>query len=533
MKESRNKIWREQIFWRALTLLGLFCLMALFVPYTDDDLRWGCAIGMERLSRGFADYGGRYAGYLIVMAMTRSVVFKTLSMGACLTAVCVLVRALSGWEYADLLTAALVLLSPLSLFSQTVGWVSGFANYVVGLVVILAVWVYLDRFFKQEKKQNSPAAAVALLLTGLAGTLIVEHYTIYLTMLAVCTIAFCLWKERRCFLQLWGYLAGCLAGTAWMFSNSAYRAVAGGSDGYRKLDEGNIVWRLIKGLGRICKFGYFDYRVMHGLLLVMMIACLLVCGKRMGKIQKGLGWLGAAGEGGLILCQTVVLSRMESMPVKGAASWICTACCVLSLGSLAVFVLVLFKESVCFARSLFVLASMVVIDGPFLLAKPITPRVFFGSYVLLGLVLSLWLKGILETAAIQAEKADGKEGILRDALMTPGNGAGNGAAADEGGRAGMRRGERLAAGVLAVLVLGIGLYDTMIYAGISRADRQRLEQIRSLAASGETRIYMETLEHEEYVHDITVSNRNGERGYLAFYGLPEDLTLVSDYTKEK
>ena len=36
------------------------------------------------------------------------------------------------------------------------------------------------------------------------------------------------------------------------------------------------------------------------------------------------------------------------------------------------------------------------------------------------------------------------------------------------------------------------------------------------------------LEYEEYVHDINAVNNNAVRGYKSFYGLPEDLEILSD-----
>ena len=69
--------------WLRRGVLLLFLAACLYiawnVPYTHDDWDWGLPVGVERLVS--AGLNSRYAGTALVLAMTRSQLFKTLVMG--------------------------------------------------------------------------------------------------------------------------------------------------------------------------------------------------------------------------------------------------------------------------------------------------------------------------------------------------------------------------------------------------------------------------------------------------------------------
>ena len=124
------------------------------------------------------------------MTLTRSEILKTVFMGAVLTLLCFLVREISGYEYADLLTAVALFLSPLPMFSQTVGWVSGYANYVTSVTFTMIYMAWFLRFLKQKEPKKCVVQVALLALLGLANTLIVEHFTIYNVVLAAVTAVY-------------------------------------------------------------------------------------------------------------------------------------------------------------------------------------------------------------------------------------------------------------------------------------------------------------------------------------------------------
>ena len=477
-------------------MLVLFCVMCRFIPYTDDDLRWGSAMGVSRLKNFFDGYGGRYLGYLIIMTLTRSEILKTVFMGAVLTLLCFLVREISGYEYADLLTAAALFLSPLPMFSQTVGWVSGYANYVTSVTFTMIYMAWFLRFLKQKEPKKCVVQVALLALLGLANTLIVEHFTIYNVVLAAVTAVYSYRKfgkrgKRIVCLQPLGYLLGCLAGAAWMFSNSAYRQVADGTDWYRQVDGDNLVKTMFKGIGRICVFGYCSWTFLHVLLFVLFL--LFAFGKRneLGRGKRLAAVCCAGTEGIMALFSAAVGLRSGRMPAKGLWSLVGTGLCILSVAALLITSIILLRVRENFGRILFLILSICLVDGPFIVVKPITPRVFFGAYVFLVLISCK----LVETLPDKSRR------VWRS---------------------------RTAGMILGLAAAGLCLYDTCIYRQIDRADRQRLEQIRQQAEEGTKTVVLHPLEYEEYVHDISAVEKKNVRGYKSFYGLPEELEILPD-----
>ena len=64
--------------WQWGLLFFVLCALCFLYPYTGDDWAWGSSIGIERLNTWFDNYSGRYFGNLIVLALTRSNILKTI-----------------------------------------------------------------------------------------------------------------------------------------------------------------------------------------------------------------------------------------------------------------------------------------------------------------------------------------------------------------------------------------------------------------------------------------------------------------------
>ena len=77
-----------------VTFIILIFLCWMF-PYTGDDWAWGSSIGIERLNTWFDNYSGRYVGNLIVLALTRSNLLKTITMAFMLTGIIYFVEKLT------------------------------------------------------------------------------------------------------------------------------------------------------------------------------------------------------------------------------------------------------------------------------------------------------------------------------------------------------------------------------------------------------------------------------------------------------
>ena len=78
----KNTVLDKLYKYRYVILFVLLYTIFYFVPYTADDLRWGSFYGERRMQRHFYNYGGRYLGYMLSLALTRSVVLKSVFMSA-------------------------------------------------------------------------------------------------------------------------------------------------------------------------------------------------------------------------------------------------------------------------------------------------------------------------------------------------------------------------------------------------------------------------------------------------------------------
>ena len=276
-----------------------------------------------------------------------------------------------------------------------------------------------------------------------------------------------------------------------MFSNSAYRHVADGTDWYRQGDRDSLVKTMFKGIGRICVFGYCSWTFLHVLLFVLFL--LFAFGKRneLGRGKRLAAAYCAGTEGIMALFSAAVGLRSGRMPAQGLWSLVGTGLCILSVAALLITFIILLRVHENFRRILFLILSICLVDGPFIVAKPITPRVFFGAYVFLVLISCM----LVETLPDKSRR------VWRS---------------------------RTAGMILGLAAAGLCLYDTCIYRQIDRADRQRLEQIRQQAEEGTKTVVLHPLEYEEYVHDISAVEKKNVRGYKSFYGLPEDLEILPD-----
>ena len=128
-----------------------FALLIYLFPYSGDDWAWGSQIGLDRLSVFFKQYNGRYAGNLLVMALTRSKLLNIVFTSASLVIVCLLPKLYSGSKKlsAALLAFALFLLTPKSVWVQSVVWTAGFTNYIPPVILTTVYLTLVKNIFSR------------------------------------------------------------------------------------------------------------------------------------------------------------------------------------------------------------------------------------------------------------------------------------------------------------------------------------------------------------------------------------------------
>lgn len=234
----------------ALTLFFLFWIyIAAQVPYTHDDWDWGCPIGLEQWLTGSVN--SRLVGNFFVVVMTRSPLLKTIVMGCGMFLIPLLLSLLAGKGSPFLsrfFAANLCALSlPITIWRQTYGWVSGFANYGISTVMLLG-WILLaDHFLFQPRKR--PLLGLFLFPYTLIASLILENIGALLLVLCLFLTVWSLFRHNgrpAAFSALFGAALGCFL----LFYNPLYQelgATGAAVGGVRKLafPAGSSLWEII------------------------------------------------------------------------------------------------------------------------------------------------------------------------------------------------------------------------------------------------------------------------------------------------
>ncbi len=225
-----------------LITVAFWGIFYYFLPFAGDDWAWGCDIGIDRLKNAFDGYNGRYVGNLLIILITRSlaarVVLCTLIMFLLIFVLSKIFDGLSNtkkspanYTIAFLSVLILVLpnqiafgeLQPFQIFGSTIGWLSGFTNYVVPSVLILIYY-----YFATTKGFESKRVYAFLIFDGISACLCVEHYTLFCLIFSFSVIAYRFYFYKKICRKSVFFLLGSSVGALIMFLNSSYRSMQEG-----------------------------------------------------------------------------------------------------------------------------------------------------------------------------------------------------------------------------------------------------------------------------------------------------------------
>ena len=478
----------------AVLWLAYVCLAWLF-PYTGDDWSWGSSIGLERLGSFFAGYNGRYAGNLLVLALTRSKLLDAAIMAASFCMICFL-----SYQYSQdkagsslLLAAALYFLMPKDMWAQIAVWTAGFTNYVPSALITVAFLVLTKEITAPElsERQNSLVQDIGVFLLGLVGALFVESITVFHICLAVAVILWMFLKFRKCRRVHIAFLAGSVVGACVMFSNGAYNRIAQGEDYYRHMPGTfrDTVYFAVDQAGNI-----LDYIIYGNLWFCVIVTALLLClavwSLKSGE-RKKIAVLPAMIHGCSLLALwqkdaifDVVTGRISMKAL--IAGFIPIAVAVLYVLSIIVMVLCFVEKGRRF-RMLLPLYCAVVSLAPLLIVDPIGPRCVFIGYFLM-VVFTVDLFGYFRRKVHLQEKVWSR--------------------------------------LIGVVVAAQFLFYLSVFYPIHHYDLLRLDAIKQQAAEGKTEVFMCDLPNTEYVWDGTPAGESWINKYKLFYGLGEELQLT-------
>ena len=141
-------------------LIIFYIWLAWNIPYASDDWDWGLDYGIRHLLT--ANINSRYCGNLLIVLMSRSKPLQAVLMGLSFFGIPFLMARLVTCRTEDrrffllcFLSAGIFFLgTDPHIWCETLGWISGFANYGFSLLgVLLCLFPALPLF---DEKQLSP-----------------------------------------------------------------------------------------------------------------------------------------------------------------------------------------------------------------------------------------------------------------------------------------------------------------------------------------------------------------------------------------
>lgn len=384
LKHCDNQNKKTALIYSSVFVILLF--LCFLFPYTGDDWAWGSSIGAARLDNWFDNYSGRYFGNLIVLALTRSNLLKTVVMSGVVTGIIVILNELTSRNKLNFSIIILTLVfMPSTLLRQSVVWTSGFANYATSIFLTL-IYLYEIKDIYSQSPENNSLKAVLLMILGFSNALIVEHMTFYNVVLGAWVIFYVLIKYKKITAQHVTYFIGACAGTLLMLSNSVYRSIFNGDDSYRSVGDSMLLNRMKNNfLKCIMPDGFFCNCVLMLIVAGVCAAVLYSTYKNMKKQRKVLS---------VLLLIPIVLYAVLSC-VMSACNYsannslsktvllLLAICTVVYILCLPLFVLTLDIDKKQKLKLLFILGSAYAIILPLFAVTPVGPRCLFAPYVML------------------------------------------------------------------------------------------------------------------------------------------------------
>lgn len=480
-----------------------FALLIYLFPYSGDDWAWGSQIGLDRLAVFFKQYNGRYAGNLLVMALTRSKLLNIIFTSASLVLVCLLPKLYSGSKKlsAALLAFALFLLTPKSVWVQSVVWTAGFTNYIPPVILTMIYLTLVRNIFSDEKPVYGKLMPLATAIIGFVASLFMENITLYGVALSACVILFALIKHKKVFAPHISNLIGSIGGTVFMFSNSAYGAIANAEDGYRStaLSEGlfDTIKSHVKTIGDI----FFVNNIV--MLTVISILCVILTFVYLKSCEnRGMKIISCSAVAVNLICLVLLYSKkifgywlvgINLMQAETVMNFFIFFIAIVYFLAICVTVVICIEDKNRMWATAFVLLSVPVLIAPLLVVNPIGPRCFFPPYFLC-IVLCVCLYDSV-TGALENEKA------FESSVCT----------------------------AFAAIAAAAFIFTVSIYAPIHKYDMKRNEYAVKQSELGYEKITVCKLPYTSYVWTGDPSNEPWIERYKLYYGINPDaeLELVS------
>ncbi len=266
-----------------ILILNIIVFVIIFLSYlyialvsepTVDDLTY-MDLDLDSFFDGLSyclHYGnGRLLGNLFGVYLSRIYIFQIIVKAMLPCLIIILVSRLCDFKYkfTYFLQTIMLIILPTEIFSQVISWTSGFANYIIPVLIML---VNLN-LFKYANEENVNRYKYIFFFTGLIGQLFVEHCTVI--NIAISFVLMIYLKREKNFKVkiIYPWFISSVIGAGIMYIIPKIFSSDGLVESYRIsptiIDEngGVFVWNIQRLIPR----EFFQFKILFTIILILLI----------------------------------------------------------------------------------------------------------------------------------------------------------------------------------------------------------------------------------------------------------------------
>lgn len=460
-KRKKSAVTKKRNFLFLLSVFIFYLVIAALLILSGDDWAWGGDIGQARLANKFDEYNGRYFGNIIEMIITRSMIARLLIYSAVNTGIVFFMRKIMKCQIPYIYCFLVILLLPVSFYSQTYGWLAGFANYNTSTFLLL--WIVC----LVKKNGNSIFSLSSIFILSCLCQFFIENMTIASVLIATIGLVSAIFFKDHIF-PYFSWLLGSIMGAFIMFSNSAYH-IENNMRGFSNVDMHSFFTTLLTEWSEL-------YVKQNALLLFLftIVMYLLTENKGLGKLVLY-----------FLPSSYFILRYLLNISWQQQPLFILIFELLLIVIFLVTLIVVVSKSSIAFVSKRYFfnyLTISLMLLAPFLVVTPFGPRNILTSYVFLTLAL---FELVIHT------KLDLASHLTKKLALTLG----------------------LCLALFCIALHGVNKYE----------ENQRIAQLKQAIRTDQKEIEIKRLPYEFIGHDLTPPNGSvqGDRQKV-YHGVPLD-----------
>ncbi|MCU7557525.1 DUF6056 family protein [Macrococcus capreoli] len=378
----------------AFAFIFLFYLiMSMCIPLTGDDWTWKSARGIERLQSWFDNYNGRYISNILEIVLVRASLLKVLFMTVVSFLTVVYMNKLMHFKLHPLISFILVCLLPLPVFAQTYGWVAGYVNYNISILLVLITL----NLYQTVTERTNYRKLLAYVSFAFIAMLFVEHVSLYLLIMSLYFNGLYYYHHKRINKALLALLVGHVIGFIVMFTNKAYVSIFVGEDTYRTIkDDRPFIVRAIQIFVEQMNALFGVYNI--PLLTILFVVFILLL--RRYNVNRYIIMAG------IYLFTLNIITNLELVKVLFNTSEMTTLHSISALLLLSSFiymftVVILYrKQAVVFRTVLFYLIGFALLTGPFFVITPYGGRCALASLIFMIMIILVIIDHLMSDTQI-------------------------------------------------------------------------------------------------------------------------------------